>query len=80
MVPAAGTRKQPELRLDRLIIVATGIDALNPLEPQVGMDIGLIKQRYGDLVAPIGNIDCGHLIAQAPAEQLREVTRLTVDH
>ena len=61
------------------MIVSTGIDALNPLEPQAGMDIGLIKQRYGDRIALIGNIDCGYLLSQAPVEEVREVTRKTIE-
>ncbi len=60
------------------MIVDTGIDALNPLEPQAGMDIGLIKERYGDRVALVGNIDCGYLLCQAPVEQVRRVTLETI--
>jgi uroporphyrinogen decarboxylase len=61
------------------MIVDTGIDALNPIEPQAGMDIGLIKERYGDRIAIIGNIDCGYLLSQAPVEEVREVTRRTIE-
>ena len=61
------------------MIVGTGIDALNPLEPQAGMDIGLVKQKYGDRIAIIGNIDCGYLLSQAPVEEVREVTRRTIE-
>ena len=60
------------------MIVETGIDALNPLEPQAGMDIGLIKEKYGDRIALIGNIDCGYILSQAPVEEVREVTRRTI--
>ncbi len=60
------------------MIVETGIDALNPLEPQAGMDIGLIKQRYGDRIALIGNIDCGYLLSQGSPEEVRAVTRETI--
>ncbi|MHC4403529.1 MAG: uroporphyrinogen decarboxylase family protein [Planctomycetota bacterium] len=60
------------------MIVGTGVDALNPLEPQAGMDVGLVKERYGDRIAIIGNIDCGYLLSQAPAEEVREVTRRTI--
>ena len=45
------------------MIVDTGIDALNPIEPQAGMDIGLLKEQYGDRIALIGNIDCGYLLS-----------------
>jgi uroporphyrinogen decarboxylase len=60
------------------MIVDTGIDGLNPIEPAAGMDIGLLKQRYGRRIALIGNIDCGHLLCQAPAEEVRRVTRETM--
>jgi uroporphyrinogen decarboxylase len=60
------------------MIVETGIDALNPLEPVAGMDIGLIKERYGKRIAVVGNIDCGYLLSQAPVEEVRRVTRETI--
>jgi len=61
------------------MIVETGIDALNPLEPQAGMDIALIKERYGGRIALVGNIDCGYLLSQAPVEEVRRVTRETIE-
>jgi uroporphyrinogen decarboxylase len=61
------------------MIVETGPDALNPLEPQAGMDIGRIKHEYGDRVALIGNIDCGYLLSEAPVEEVRRVTRETIE-
>jgi len=60
------------------MIVDTGIDALNPLEPQAGMDIRRIKRDYGDRIALVGNIDCGYLLSQAPVEEVRRVTRRTI--
>lgn len=60
------------------MIVDTGIDALNPIEPAAGMDIALLKQRYGHRIALIGNIDCGYLLSQAPVEEVRRVTRETI--
>lgn len=60
------------------MIVRTGIDALNPLERQAGMDIGLVKERYGDWIALVGNIDCSYLLRQAPAEEVRRITRRTI--
>jgi len=61
------------------MIVDTGIDGLNPLEPAAGMDIGLIKERYGDRIALVGNIDCGYLLSQAPLDEVRRVTRETIE-
>jgi uroporphyrinogen decarboxylase len=60
------------------MIVGTGIDALNPLEPAAGMDIGLVKQRYGDRIALAGNIDCGNLLSLGSADEVRRVTRETI--
>jgi len=60
------------------MIVETGVDGLNPLEPQAGMDIGLVKHKYGDRICLVGNIDCGYLLSQAPVEEVREVTRRTI--
>jgi len=61
------------------MIVETGIDALNPIEPQAGMDIRLVKEKYGDRIAIIGNIDCGYLLSQAPVDEVRRVTRQTIE-
>ena len=61
------------------MIVDTGIDGLNPLEPQAGMDIGFVKQKYGDRVALVGNIDCGYILSQAPVEEVRKVTKETIE-
>ncbi|HJN10291.1 MAG: uroporphyrinogen decarboxylase family protein [Pirellulaceae bacterium] len=61
------------------MIVATGIDAINPLEPPAGMDIGYVKQHYGDRIAIVGNIDCGELLCNAPVEEVRRVTRETIE-
>jgi uroporphyrinogen decarboxylase len=56
-------------------IIDTGIDAINPLEPTAGMDIGKVKRRYGDRVCVIGNIDCGELLCRGTEEAVREAVR-----
>jgi len=60
------------------MIIETGIDGLNPLEPAAGMDIGLIKRRYGRRIALVGNIDCGYVLSQASPDEVRRVTRDTI--
>ncbi len=52
------------------MIVETGIDALHPMEPVAGMDIGKIKQKYGKRICLIGNIDCSYLLSEAPVEEV----------
>lgn len=52
------------------MIVETGIDAINPVEPAAGMDIGKVKQKYGDRVCLVGNIDCGRLLSKGSVEEV----------
>jgi uroporphyrinogen decarboxylase len=57
------------------LIVDTGIDALNPMEPVAGMDIGEVKCKYGKKVCLIGNIDCGHLLPDGTEEEVEAAVR-----
>jgi uroporphyrinogen decarboxylase len=60
------------------MIVAVGVDAINPLEPVAGMDIVEVKRRYGDRVCLIGNIDCGELLSRGTPEQVTRTVRDTI--
>lgn len=60
------------------MILETGVDGINPLEPVAGMDIGEVKRRYGDRVCLIGNIDCGELLSWGSPEQVRRTVRDTI--
>ena len=60
------------------MIVSTGVDGINPLEPVAGMDIGEVKQKYGDRVCLLGNIDCGELLSWQSADDVRRVVRETI--
>jgi uroporphyrinogen decarboxylase len=57
------------------LIVDTGIDPLNPMEPVAGMDIGEVKCKYGKKVCLIGNIDCGHLLPDGTEEEVEAAVR-----
>ena len=52
-------------------IIDTGVDGINPIEPVAGMDIGEVKEKYGDKVCVIGNIDCGYLLSHGSEEEVR---------
>lgn len=56
-------------------LVETGIDALNPIEPAAGMDIGEVKKAYGDRIAVIGNIDCSHLLSFGSTGDVRSAVK-----
>ena len=60
------------------MIVSTGVDGINPLEPVAGMDIGEVKRKYGDRVCLIGNIDCGELLSWQSEDDVRRVVRETI--
>jgi len=57
------------------MIIDTGIDAINPMEPVAGMDIGKVKQRYGDRVCLVGNIDCGELLSNGSVEEVEAAVK-----
>ncbi len=57
------------------MIVEAGPDAINPLEPVAGMDMGEVKTRYGDRVCLVGNIDCGELLSHGSAQEVAAAVR-----
>ena len=57
------------------MIVDTGIDGINPLEPIADMDIGEVKAAYGERVCVIGNIDCGDLLCRGSTDQVRAAVK-----
>ena len=44
------------------MLVDSGIDCLDPIDPVAGMDIGAVKKKYGHRVALKGNVDCAHTL------------------
>jgi len=59
-------------------LVNAGITAIDPLEPAAGMDIGEVKERYGDRICLIGNIDCGELLSWRFPRDVADSVRETV--
>ncbi len=57
------------------MIVDSGIDCLDPIDPLGGMDIGYIRERYGHRIARKGNINCVKTLVQGTPEQVREEVR-----
>ena len=60
------------------MIVDTGIDALDPLEPIADMDIGQVKEQYGHRIALAGNVDCGELLSRGSPEEVIEAVKETL--
>jgi len=60
------------------MILDSGIDCLDPIDPIAGLDIGQIKQRCGDRVALKGNVDCAHTLTFGTEQQVVEETRAVI--
>jgi uroporphyrinogen decarboxylase len=61
------------------ILLETGYDGLNPLEPHAGMDLEKVKQYCGDRICLIGNIDCMDLLCNGTTEQVETAVRRAIE-
>ena len=57
------------------MIIDSGIDCLDPIDPQAGMDLGEVKAKYGQRVALKGNVDCAHLLSFGTEDEVVEATK-----
>ena len=57
------------------MIVDSGIDCLDPIDPQAGMDLAEVKARFGDRIALKGNVDCAQLMTFGTPDQVVEATK-----
>ena len=55
-------------------MIAAGVDAFQAIEPRAGMDIARLKQKYGDRLTLIGNVDCSTVLVDGPVEAVRAET------
>jgi len=60
------------------MIIESGIDALHPIEPIAGMDIGEVKRKYGWKIAVIGNIDCSYVLPLGSEKEVEEAVKETI--
>jgi uroporphyrinogen decarboxylase len=54
------------------IILDTGIHGLHPIDPNAGMDLGEVKEKYGHRVCLVGNVDCAYVLTWGTVEEVRE--------
>lgn len=57
------------------MIVDSGIDCLDPIDPLAGMDLAEVKVKYGSRVALKGNVDCSHLMTLGGPKEVAEATK-----
>jgi uroporphyrinogen decarboxylase len=56
------------------MIVDSGIDCLDPIDPLAGLEIGAIKRQYGDRVALKGNVNCAQTLTFGSEQQVAAET------
>jgi uroporphyrinogen decarboxylase len=56
------------------MIVDSGIDCLDPIDPQAGMDLTEVKAQYGHRIALKGNVDCAQLMTFGTPDEVAEAT------
>jgi uroporphyrinogen decarboxylase len=60
-------------------LVAAGADGWHGIQPSIGMDLRLLKERYGDDLCFFGGVNCETLVDGTP-EQAREEVRYAIKH
>jgi len=57
------------------MIVDSGIDCLDPIDPKGGMSLTEVKAKYGHRIAVKGNVDCADLLTFGSVEETIAATR-----
>ncbi len=60
------------------MILDSGIDCLDPIDPIAGMDIEQIKRDHGHRVALKGNVDCAHTLTFGTVRDVVEETKSVI--
>jgi uroporphyrinogen decarboxylase len=60
-------------------LIDSGIDGWHGIQPRIGMDLALLKERFGDKLCLFGGVDCDTLIAGTP-ETVREEVKYAIRH
>ncbi len=61
------------------LLIETGYDGLNPLEPQADMGMKKVKDYCGDRLCLLGNIDCQELLPSGSEEQVEAAVRQVIE-
>ncbi len=57
------------------MIIDSGIDCLDPIDPIAGMNLAEIKNKYGDKIAIKGNVDCANTLTDKDVEKTVKETK-----
>jgi uroporphyrinogen decarboxylase len=56
-------------------LVEAGIAGLNPLEAAAGMDLAVVKRRYGDRLCLMGNVDNKTVLTRGNPQQIEQCVK-----
>ncbi|MEM2915108.1 MAG: uroporphyrinogen decarboxylase family protein, partial [Candidatus Bathyarchaeia archaeon] len=56
-------------------VISTGIDALHPLQRKAHMNIAAVKEKFGDKLCLIGNVDATHVLPFGTTEEIIRQTK-----
>jgi len=59
--------------------VEAGVDGWHGIQPSIGMDMRLLKERYGDVLCFFGGVNCETLVAGTP-DEARQEARYAIQH
>jgi uroporphyrinogen decarboxylase len=57
------------------MIVDSGFDCLDPIDPIAGMDLAKVKSDYGDRICLKGNVDCSTTLSFKSVDEVIEETK-----
>ena len=61
------------------LLLETGYDGLNPLEPEADMGLKKVKDYCGDKLCLLGNIDCKDLLCDGTCEEVTDAVKQAID-
>jgi uroporphyrinogen decarboxylase len=59
-------------------IVEAGSDGIDPIDPLGGMELAVVKARYGSQVAIKGNVDQTQVLTLGPAEKVIDTVKACI--
>jgi uroporphyrinogen-III decarboxylase len=59
-------------------LIKLEINGVHALEPTASMDIGKVKEHFGDKLVLLGNIDCGYLLTHGTEAEVIQTVKTTI--
>ena len=62
-----------------LFLTGMGIDCFQSVQRRAGMDLAFLREKYGDKVTLMGNVDCGLVLQFGTEEEIMEDTKRSIE-